>query len=140
MAAGDLTTLCSLLRQLAWELAPANAVSQQRYTQVAVGSSTGFGAGGGNLSVTQNGTAIATRVAPIPAGTRSMLLRNLSASKNLLWWTANTASPPANGYNTLASAGVVAIDVRADMLPVLYVMPDPTSTDAGVEVTFSYYD
>lgn len=138
---GSLATLCQLIQQLIWELAPANSWKQLRWV-AAKAPSTGFGAGGSNLQVSKNGEAVATEVTPIPDGVRSVLLRNLSSTTTVLFWSGGSsqATPPANGYGTIPASQAVAIDSRADILSGLWFMPDPAATDAGVEALITYYD
>lgn len=117
---------------------PANAKKILRWQQTAVSSSTAFGAGGSNIQVAgPNGAALSTQVTPIPDNLRSWLIRNGSATKNILYWTKESKGAPANEYETLAATGVIAHDEQIDFL---YFMCDPASTDASVEVEFDYYD
>ncbi|MGI0067773.1 MAG: hypothetical protein ACREB9_05070, partial [Thermoplasmata archaeon] len=101
----------------------------------------GFGAGGNSLVVATNtGQAVPTQVTAIPLLARSVLLRNLSATNAIIYWFSKALAPPADGYSTLPALGTVAVDLRADQAPGLTFMPDPASTDAGLEVLITYYD
>ncbi len=140
MATPGLQTLCQLIQQQLWVQSPANAVKQVRYSQVAPPANA-FGSGGSNLVVVNGlGNAVATQIVPVPPGVRSILLRNLSATKTLIYWTGPSQTPPSSAYSTLPANGTVAIDIRADVLDGLWFMPDPTSTDAGLEALMTYFD
>jgi hypothetical protein len=123
-------------------LAPPNNVKIYRATQAAA-SGSGFGAGGQNLQVVgPNGMAVGTQVPSAPLNVKTVIIRNLSASTTLLYWfgPAGQVSPPADAYAVLAANGVIAVDMRSDAAPYLIVMPDPTASDAGVEVGWYFYD
>ena len=129
---------CAAIAAQTWINHPANNKVVLRWQQTAAGGSTAFGVGGSNLPVTgPGGAAIATQATNIPVNLRSWLIRNQSASKTVLYWTTNSKAPPNNAYETLAAGGFVA---RDEQIAYLFFMPDPTSTDASVEVEFDFYD
>ena len=132
------TDTCSALAALTWIQHPANNKVIVRYQQTAAGGVTNYGAGGANLPVTgPQGAAIAQQVGTIPPNLRSWLIRNLSILKTILYWTTDAKTPPANQYETLPAGGFIA---RDEQIQYLSFMPDPTSTDANVEIEFDYYD
>lgn len=136
---GSPEDVCQLLRQIRRLLEPANDLRTLTYSQVGTPKN-GFGSGGANLVVVQNGQAVATLVSPVPPNVRTVTLRNLSALTELLYWFSDApqATPPANAYSHLPEGQAIALDVWD--LSYLYVMADPAATDAGVDVQFLFYN
>lgn len=137
----EVETLCQLLRQLLWEQAPANDVLQVRWLQQPIAKG-GFGSGGANLTVVSAaGVAVSTTFTGFPRLTKSVLLQNLSDTKAIHYWFTTSPTPPANGYSNLPAATVLPLlFVRGDQLPAFTFVPDPTSTDAGLELTIFFYN